>query len=131
MLSYTNVTYDPLTIEPIDGAFEKGLRVTTVLKNTGARDGEEVAELFLTPPAFEGAPRLSLRGFQRIAVKAGESRSITFALSPRDLSFVTADGLRQILPGQYTVSVGSGQPETGASHQSAIITAATALKLPE
>jgi beta-glucosidase len=87
--------------------------------NTGTRDGDEVAQLYLTPPAFDGAPRLALRGFQRVSLKAGETRQVRFRLAPRDLSFVTRDGVRQLTPGQYRLSVGSGQPGTGVAQQDA------------
>jgi beta-glucosidase len=116
-LSYTSFRYAPLRIEPVDGAFENGAVVSTDISNTGGREGDEVAQLYLTPPGFEGAPRLALRGFQRVSLKAGESRRVSFRLSPRDLSFVTRDGVRQLTPGQYKLSVGSGQPGTGVAGQ--------------
>ena len=128
-LSYTSFTYGPLTVEPIKGGPENGVRVTAKVTNSGARAGEEVAELYLTPPAFEGAPRLALRGFQRLALAAGESRTVSFDLSPRDLSFVTRDGDRQVMAGVYQVSVGSGQPGTGVPGQKAGFTASAALPI--
>ena len=128
-LSYTGFSYAPLVVKPIHGAVENGLRVTTEISNTGARDGDEVAELYLTPPAFEGAPRLALRGFQRLSLKAGEHKTVTFELSPRDLSFVDVAGQRQIVPGQYSVSVGSGQPGSGTVSQSASFSANQAVKI--
>jgi beta-glucosidase len=106
----------------VGGAPENGVVVTTEIANTGQRDGDEVAQLYLTPPAFDGAPRLALRGFQRVSLKAGERKQVTFRLSPRDLSFVTRDGIRQLTPGQYKVSVGSGQPGTGVARQDGILT---------
>jgi beta-glucosidase len=118
-LSYTSFAYGPLKIEPVSGVVENGVTVTADVANTGARAGEDVAELYLTPTAFDGAPRLALRGFTRISLKPGESRTIRFTLSPRDLSFVTRDGVRQLTPGDYTISVGSGQPDTGVQVQSA------------
>jgi beta-glucosidase len=130
-LSYTTFTYGPVTVTPVNGAPEEGLKVTAEITNSGARDGDEVAELYLTPPAFEGAPRLALRGFQRLTLKTGERKTVSFTLSPRDLSFVTADGTRQIMPGQYTVDVGSGQPATNVAHGSATFTATKTVKLPE
>ncbi len=116
-LSYASFRYTPLQITAPDGAPENGVLVTTELTNTSTRDGDEVAQLYLTPPAFEGAPRLALRGFQRVTLKAGEHRQISFRLSPRDLSFVNRDGARQLTPGQYQISVGSGQPGTGVAGQ--------------
>ena len=111
--------YGPVTVEPLAGGFEAGARVTATVSNVGDRAGEEVAQLYLTPPAFEGAPRLALRGFQRMALKPGERRTVTFQLSPRDLSFVTRDGERTTLAGTYKVSVGSGQPGTGVPGRTA------------
>jgi beta-glucosidase len=125
-LSYTRFDYGPVAI---DGAPDKGLHVTTSVRNSGAREGSEVAELYITPPGFPGAPRIALRGFTRLALKPGETKTVTFDLSPRDLSFVTADGTRELVPGQYRISVGSGQPDTGAAIQSAgyAVTSATTL----
>ena len=130
-LSYTTFSYAPVTVQPVNGAAENGLKVMTEVSNTGSREGEEVAELYLTPPQFDGAPHVALRGFQRVDLKPGEHRQVVFTLSPRDLSFVTADGVRQIVPGQYTVSVGSGQPESGVAHQSANYTVTNTVKLPQ
>ncbi len=128
-LSYTAFAYDGLSVQPVDGAPEKGLHVAVTVRNTGNRDGTEVSELYLTPPAFDGAPKIALRGFQRLSLKPGESRQISFDLSPRDLSFVDHDGNRMLVPGAYRLTVGSGQPQTGAATQSAgyAITAATAV----
>jgi beta-glucosidase len=118
-LSYSTFEYQPLQIAAIDGAAENGLRVTTVVRNTSQRTGEEVAQLYLDPPSFEGAPRLALRGFQRLELQPGERRTISFELSPRDLSFVTRDGVRQVFAGEHRVSVGSGQPGTNVPVQAA------------
>ncbi|MCS0589031.1 glycoside hydrolase family 3 C-terminal domain-containing protein [Massilia norwichensis] len=120
-LSYTSFRYEALRIEAVGSAFENGVLVTTDITNTGTRDGDEVAQLYLAPPPFEGAPRLALRGFQRLSLKAGERRQVSFRLSPRDLSFVTRDGVRQLMPGQYRLSVGSGQPGTGVAVQDAAL----------
>jgi beta-glucosidase len=128
-LSYTTFSYAPLRIEPVGGSPENGIVVTTDVANTGKRDGDEVAQLYLTPPAFDGAPRLALRGFQRVSLKAGERKQVSFTLSPRDLSFVTRDGVRQLTPGQYRLSVGSGQPGTGVAQQDGTVTLKQAIVL--
>jgi len=118
-LSYTSFAYGPVTVAPMRGAAENGVRVTATVTNSGARAGQEVAQLYLTPPAFEGSPRLALRGFQRLTLAPGESRTVSFDLSPRDLSFVTRDGDRMVMAGSYGVDVGSGQPGTGVAGQHA------------
>jgi beta-glucosidase len=130
-LSYTRFRYAPLTIEAIDGATENGLRVRTSITNSGARAGDDVAQLYITPPRFGGAPRTALRGFQRVSLKPGETREIAFTLSPRDLSFVTMAGARGLIPGAYQLSVGSGQPGTDAPSQSATYTLSKAVPLPK
>ena len=121
-LSYTRFTYTPPVIEPIGGVVENGITVRTQITNSGQRAGDDVAQLYITPPAFDGAPRTALRGFQRVSLKPGESRAIEFTLSPRDLSFVTMAGERALIPGDYRLTIGSGQPstdipvETGSYH---------------
>ncbi|MDV6330998.1 glycoside hydrolase family 3 C-terminal domain-containing protein [Asticcacaulis sp. 201] len=130
-LSYTQFAYETLQIQPVGGKAEDGVTVTVKVKNVGPRTGNEVAQLYLTPPAFEGVPRLALRGFQRLSLKAGESRTLTFTLSPRDLSFVDRDGHRSVMPGRYQVSVGSGQPEAGIAYQAGDLVIASARSIPE
>jgi beta-glucosidase len=130
-MSYTTFAYGALRVAGRDGNMENGLHVTTTVSNTGKRAGEEVAQLYLEPPRFEGAPRMALRGFQRLTLQPGESKTVTFELSPRDLSFVTRDGVRQIMTGEYRVNVGSGQPGTGVPSESAAFSVSRSVVLPE
>ena len=131
-LSYSTFEYGPVKVEAIEGAVENGLRVSTTVTNTSRRAGEEVAQLYLDPPDFEGAPRIALRGFKRLELQAGERKSIVLELLPRDLSFVTRDGVRQIFPGEHRLTVGSGQPSPDLpALQSATFTPAKALRIPE
>jgi len=118
-LSFTNFSYAPLKLAPAQGGAEQGLHVTTEVRNSGAVAGDEVAELYLNFPDAPGVPRVALRGYQRLSLKPGESRTVSFDLSPRDLSSVAPDGTRLVVPGRYRVSVGSGQPDTGVAVQSA------------
>jgi beta-glucosidase len=130
-LSYTSFGYGPLKVEPLNGDAGRGIRVTTEVRNTGARAGDEVAQLYLNFPADPGAPRVALRGFQRVSLRPGEARTLTFELSPRDLSAVNMDGERRVLVGDYRVSVGSGQPGTGVSGQSTGFSVGEAVTLPK
>jgi beta-glucosidase len=129
-LSYSTFAYGPVRVEAVDGSADRGLRVTTTIQNTSNRAGEEVAQLYLDPPDFEGAPRLALRGFQRFRLQPGEQRTVSFVLSPRDLSFVNRDGVRQIFAGEHVVTVGSGQPDTGVPVQSATFKMQRQIQLP-
>ena len=129
-LSFTSFTYAPLTVTPAAGGAETGLHVTTEVSNSGARSGDEVVQVYLNFPGQPGVPRVALRGYQRVTLKPGEHRAVTFDLSPRDLSAVAIDGTRQVMAGKYRVSVGSGQPGTGMPVQSAEFTTARVVPLP-
>jgi beta-glucosidase len=129
-LSYTSFAYGPLHVSPARAGAQDGIRVTTELRNTGSRAGDEVAQLYLDFPDLPGAPNIALRGFERVHLKPGERRAVTFDLSSRDLSAVTPDGQREVMPGNYRVTVGSGQPATGVPGQSAGFTVKAPVLLP-
>ena len=82
--------------------------------NTGKLAGDEVVQLYLKFPPVKGAPRVALRGFERIHLDPGASQKVHFELKPRDLGMVTEDGNPIIAQGDYTISIGGGQPDTGA-----------------
>jgi beta-glucosidase len=82
--------------------------------NTGKVAGDEVVQVYLRFPAAKGAPLIALRGFQRVHLEAGASQKVHFDLKDRDLGMVTEDGTPIIAQGDYTISVGGGQPDTGA-----------------
>jgi beta-glucosidase len=69
------------------------------VRNTSARDGDEVAQLYVSGEAGEDAPVRSLRGFQRIHLRAGERREVRFTIGAADLPRSKVD-----------VTVGGGQP---------------------
>jgi beta-glucosidase len=130
-LSYARFGYAGLRVRPVGGSPEHGLRVEVVVRNTSARTGDEVVQLYITPPALDGAPRHALRGARHVTLKAGEARTVTFQLVPRDLSFVDAAGARRLIPGRYRLSVGSGQPAGGATTLSATYSVHADVHLPE
>ncbi|XHS76305.1 glycoside hydrolase family 3 C-terminal domain-containing protein [Burkholderiaceae bacterium UC74_6] len=129
-LSYSAFRYEAPTMEKQEDGTEPSLLVRTAVTNTSTRDGDEVAQLYISPFRFEGGPRLALRGVQRVHLKAGERREVSFRLNARDLSFVDRDGVRQIMPGSYRLSVGGGQPGTGAPSESVSFTWARQVLLP-
>jgi beta-glucosidase len=65
-------------------------------------------------PPVPGAPQVALRGFQRVHLDPGASQKVHFELENRDLGMVTTDGHPVIAGGEYTISIGGGQPDTGA-----------------
>ena len=71
-------------------------------------------QVYLKFPPMKGAPLIALRGFQRIHLDPGASQKVHFDLKDRDLVMVTEDGNPIIAQGDYTISIGGGQPDTGA-----------------
>jgi beta-glucosidase len=113
-LSYTTFSYRGLRLpkKPISAGDPLIAEVTVT--NTGKREGDEVVQLYLNFPNLPGAPLRALRGFKRVRLKAGESQNVRFELKDRDLSMVTEAGEPIIAEGKYSLSIGGGQPNTGA-----------------
>ena len=84
------------------------------MTNSGKVAGDEVVQLYLKFPADPGAPEIAVRGFQRIHLDPDASQKVHFELKNRDLGMVTEDGHPIIAGGEYAVSIGGGQPDTGA-----------------
>jgi beta-glucosidase len=115
-LSYTTFEYSAMKLSNPSLRAGDPLDVEVDVKNTGKRDGDEVAELYITYPKLPGAPLRALRGFTRVHLKAGEQKHVKLTLSPRDLSYVNEAGDRLVSTGDYLITVGGGQPGTAAPH---------------
>ena len=117
-LSYTRFAYqrprlDHATIRAGDSG---GLSVRVT--NAGPVDGDEVVQLYGSR-SLPGAPIRALMGFQRIHLKAGESRDVRFAIDPRTMSIVDPAGHRGVTAGALNLWVGGGQPPAPRSHDPA------------
>ncbi len=130
-LSYTKFAYSKLTLPAAPVEAGQPVVVEATVTNTGSRPGDEVAQLYLNFPAVPGAPLRALRGFERIHLEPGASQKVRFELKPRDLSMVTEAGEPMVADGGYTVTVGGGQPATGAPVVAGQFTVHGTLKLPE
>ncbi|MDE2052896.1 MAG: glycoside hydrolase family 3 C-terminal domain-containing protein, partial [Gammaproteobacteria bacterium] len=130
-LSYTTFEYGDLTLPktPIDAGAP--LNASVRVRNTGKLAGDEVVQLYLKFPDVPGAPIRALRGFQRIHLAPGETRTVEFQLKRRDLSMVTETGNRIVAQGTYTLSLGGGQPGTGAPSVSGTFQVNGQIQLPE
>jgi beta-glucosidase len=113
-LSYTTFAYSDLAVPVKAVAAGSTVPVDVTVTNTGQRAGDEIAQLYLEFPNVPGAPLRALRAFQRVHLEAGASQKLHFELQPRDLSMVTDAGVPIIAQGEYQLSVGGGQPNTGA-----------------
>jgi beta-glucosidase len=130
-LSYTKFAYSGLKLSSASLQAGGNLGVDVTVKNTGARAGDEVAQLYLSFPKAPGMPVHALRGLKRVTLAAGESRTVHFDLSPRDLSSVTEAGERIVAAGTYGVAAGGGQPNSGAPVASGPLLVAGQVVLPQ
>lgn len=109
-LSYTNFTYSAVTA-PATIAKGKNVTVSVTVKNSGKKDGEEVVQLYTAYNSLNGLnPLKALKGFKRIALKAGESKKVSFTLTPEQLSLINETGNAYQPKEKLTISIGGGQP---------------------
>ena len=113
-LSYTIFKYSDLSVPSQPVAPGQPVAVEVTVTNTGKVAGDEVVQVYLKFPALKGAPLIALRGFQRVHLEAGASQKVHFDLKDRDLGMVTEDGNPMIAQGDYSISIGGGQPDTAA-----------------
>jgi beta-glucosidase len=108
-LSYTSFAYSGLKVEK---AADGGLDVKMNIKNTGGVDSDEVPQVYLSAPSEIPAgvqfPVRALVGFDRIHLAAGEAKTVTLHVAPRQLQYwSTKDGNWVAATGKRTVSVGA------------------------
>jgi len=113
-LSYTRFAYAAPRLSAAALKAGAPLEVSAELRNTGARAGDEVVQVYLDYPPSPLAPRHALVGFRRVQLAPGERRRVRFTLSARGLSSVDAAGTRAVVPGHYRVFIGGGQPGDAA-----------------
>jgi len=130
-LSYTSFSYSGLTLGADTVNAGDPVHAAVTVTNTGQRAGDEVVELYLKFPDVAGAPLRALRGFERVHLEAGASQKVEFTLKGRDLSMVTEAGDPIIAEGPYTITIGGGQPGTGAPEVSGTFRIQGQLMLPE
>ncbi len=109
-LSYTKFSYRNLTLKNKIKAGEN-LEVSVEVENVGKMAGDEVAQVYINDSvASVRVPVRALAGVERIFLKPGEKRNLSFTLTPRQMSLILDNGTRVVEPGEFTVSVGGKQP---------------------
>ncbi|MDF4003980.1 glycoside hydrolase family 3 C-terminal domain-containing protein [Luteibacter sp. PPL552] len=110
-LSYTRFDYAGASVTTRTLRAGQSLSASVQVRNSGERDGDEVVQAYLSYPSSDAlAPKRTLVGFERVHLKAGETRQVSFTLDPRRLSSVDAAGRRAVVAGDYTLFLGGGQP---------------------
>lgn len=108
-LSYTEFNYSGLSVQTVP----EGADVTVTVSNTGDVAGEEVVQLYIRDRAASvSRPVRELKGFEKIALGAGESREVSFSLGSNELGFYDASGSFVVEPGMFDVFVGGSSDAT-------------------
>ena len=105
-LSYTSFAYSDLRMSVLKLARTGKLAVSVAVKNTGIRAGKEVVELYISELYRSiSPPNRELKGFRKVELQPGESRTISFTLTPDDLKFVGLDNKWVVEPGEFRISI--------------------------
>ncbi|MBK9925216.1 MAG: glycoside hydrolase family 3 C-terminal domain-containing protein [Anaerolineales bacterium] len=110
-LSYSKFEYSDLQLDKKTLAIGDSLNISLKLTNSGASDSAEVAQFYLSDlQASTIVPLHHLVGFERVTLKAGESKALKFTVTPEMMSFFNDDGKLTIEPGEFRLEVGGCSP---------------------
>jgi beta-glucosidase len=111
-LSYTNFTYGPVELSRSSLRTNETLTASVTVTNSGKLTGKEVVQLYIRDLVGTNTrPVKELKGFQKIELKPGESRKVTFTISTNDLKFYNADLRYAAEPGEFKVFIGGNSKD--------------------
>ena len=111
--TYTTFRYSDLSLSSATMAADGSVEASIVVSNTGQRDGDEVVQLYVHQQAASIArPVKELRGFQRIHLKAGEQRRVTFCIDREQLQYLNAQGEPVLESGLFDIMIGGNSDDT-------------------
>ncbi len=113
-LSYTSFTYRNPKIQNASVGADGTQNLSVEVTNSGKLAGDEVVQLYLAHAGVAGAPIRALEGFQRVYLQPGQTTTVKFNLTNRQLSIVDEAGKHRIVPGKVEVWIGGGQPVSRA-----------------
>jgi beta-glucosidase len=105
-LSYTEFVYHDLTIDKMKYSQGEDIHMSVKVTNTGDMTGKEVVQLYVSDLVASITPPVKrLKGFRKVELQPGESKTVEFKLTDDDLSFVGRDNIWIVEPGDFVVSV--------------------------
>lgn len=111
-LSYTTFGYSEVSLSKTKITADETLEARVTVTNTGNFDGEEVVQLYIRDVVTSiTRPVKELKGFQKIFLKAGESKEVSFTLSEEDLKFYNYDLDFVAEPGEFIVFIGGNSED--------------------
>jgi beta-glucosidase len=112
-LSYTTFQYSKPTVSSKKIQAGDGLNCRVNVTNTGKVTADEVAQLYLTDlEASVAVPQHALKGFHRVTLEPGQTKTVAFELRAEDIALVNEQGQRIIEPGEFKITVGGCSPGT-------------------
>ncbi len=110
-LSYTSYTYNNIKTDKVKVKRGQSVKVSATVTNAGKASGEEVVQLYITDlKTSVPAPIYSLKSMKRIKLAAGESKVVSFDITPQMMELVTENGNKVIEPGDFRVYVAGSTP---------------------
>jgi beta-glucosidase len=107
-LSYTTFSYSNLRFDKNNIAKDDSTMALFTLKNSGAMEGDEVVQLYIRDLLSSVAqPVMELKGFQRIHLSPGETREVSFTITPELLSMLNKDLKSVVEPGDFRIMIGA------------------------
>ncbi len=105
-LSYTTFQYNNISINKTSFDGNETATINVTVKNTGTREGKEVVELFSSQLVASITPDVKrLRRFEKINLKPGEARTVTFSLPVKELAFVNTDNKKILEAGDFKIQI--------------------------
>ena len=121
-LSYTKFSYSNLKINPAKQKADGSVTVTLDVKNTGSREGVEIVQIYTRDLVSSVTTyEKNLRGFARVSLRPDETKTVTFLLTPADLSFWDRNMKFVVEPGWFRVMVGASSEDIRLSGEFEIL----------
>jgi len=116
-LSYSKFDYGDLKLSSASAKGNKAITASITLTNSGKVDGAEVVQLYIRDLVGSVTrPVKELKGFQKIALKAGESKTVTFSITPQDLKFYNSDLKYDWEPGDFVIMIGGNSKDVKSAN---------------
>lgn len=107
-LSYTNFTYSDIRLSSASLKGNQTLTASVTVTNSGSVAGKEVVQLYIRDMVGSiTRPVKELKGFQKIELKAGETKTVSFSITPNDLKFYNSDLKYDWEPGDFEIMIGT------------------------
>lgn len=109
-LSYTSFEYSGMNVPATAQTTDDFIEISCRVKNTGMREGVEIVQLYLSPESSQSLKPIQLKGFARVNLKPGESKRVSFKVSPQQMAYYV-NGKWTIADGAYKFKIGASSSD--------------------